>query len=175
MPFIFFFLSEYLILDHENYTLWRVMVWLHTLLFHEVCPLLRPCAKKEQLCICLVSTRPCPAHVAKFLLCKSHHHQSQTPYHRFHSSGLQTGGNLRVSESGLLSRWGKTVQYTFVMASWVFKLVYCLAFSWWSKISVGFLWDWTHTKCFLSCQHPYLGIRLTVSCLSITSTKVTPS
>ena len=100
MPFIFFFLSKYLILDHENYTLWRVMVWLHTLFFREVCPLLRPCAKRQQVCICFVGTVPCPAHVAKFLLCESYHHQSQTPYHGFHPSGLQTGGNLRVLDQG---------------------------------------------------------------------------
>ena len=30
MSLTFFFVSKYLFQDHENYTLWRVMVWLHT-------------------------------------------------------------------------------------------------------------------------------------------------
>jgi hypothetical protein len=32
----YFFVSKYLFLDHENYSLWRVTVWLHTLFLYKL-------------------------------------------------------------------------------------------------------------------------------------------
>jgi hypothetical protein len=106
--------------------------------FHEVCPLLCPCAKKEQVCVCLVGTMLCPTHVGKFLLCKSHHHVSNSipwiPSFRAPNS-LKSEG----ARSGLFSWWGKSEH----------KLLWCLLVR---LNSYEMLPEF--------CQHPYLGIRL---------------
>jgi len=74
------------------------MFWYYTLFFHNLCPLLQLCTNKEQVCVCLVSTMPCPAHVAMFYLRESHHYQ--TLYCGLNWSGLQFGVNLRVLYQG---------------------------------------------------------------------------
>jgi len=74
-----------------------MMSWHHTLLFHSLSPFLQLCANKEQVCVCLVSAMPCPAHIATFYLRESHHHcHHQTLYCGLNRSGLQLGGNLRM-------------------------------------------------------------------------------
>lgn len=65
-----------------------------------LCPLLQPCANEDQVCVCFVSTMPCPAHVAKFWLCKSDCRHSETSCRELHASGLQTGGNMSVPDWG---------------------------------------------------------------------------
>jgi len=57
---------------------------------------LLPCTKDKQVCVCLVGTMPCPAHIARYSVHESHHPQTQTLYHRFLPSGLKVCGSLRV-------------------------------------------------------------------------------
>jgi hypothetical protein len=81
---------------------------------------------------------PCSAHIAEFLLCELHHHQSRTLCFRLHPSGLWIGGNMRLLDCGCVN----TAQAKFVMASRVCSI----ALSYWSKISVRFLWGQTVLK-----------------------------
>jgi len=64
-----------------------------------LCSLLQPCTNEEQVCVCLASTMPCPAHIAKFSSCESHH-QSQTSHCRFCHSELLIRRNLRMLHWG---------------------------------------------------------------------------
>ena len=59
------------------------------------------------MCVCPAHTLPCPSHIAKFLLCESHYHQSQILYHRMNPSGFHIGRNLWALG------WGDTVQPNF--------------------------------------------------------------
>jgi len=62
------------------------------------------------------------------------------------------------------------------MASQAFILVWGLALSCWSKISVGFLWNWTCLKCFLYSVNVLMyASQLTVSPISTAFTRTTPS
>ena len=74
------FLSKYSFLDHAYYTLMKsdglTPYPVFPQSFH---PLLWP-STKEQECVCLFDIMPCPVHIAKFSLCKSHHPWSQTLY-----------------------------------------------------------------------------------------------
>jgi hypothetical protein len=99
-----FFLSKYLFLNHKNFTVWRVMVRIHILLFHKAsvhfCGRVPTKKKCVCVCVCIVCIMASPAHVAKFSMHESHSHQSQTSYHGLHLSGLQIGGNLGVLDEG---------------------------------------------------------------------------
>lgn len=59
--------------------------------------LLQPCSNKQEVCVSLIGTVPCPANVTKFSMCESHHQQSQTLNY---IAGLPTGGNLRMLDQG---------------------------------------------------------------------------
>jgi hypothetical protein len=75
-----FFFGKYLFPSYENYTVWRVMVWLHTLYFYKVFVHFYSLMPMRNKCVCFVGTVPCPAYVDKFWLCESYCHQSQTSY-----------------------------------------------------------------------------------------------
>jgi hypothetical protein len=91
-----FFLSKYLFLNHgiTHYD----GDWFRKLFFHKVCvhfcglvPVRNKC-----LCICLVGTMHCTAHVDKFSMRESHYHQSQISNHGLYLSGLQKCGNMMM-------------------------------------------------------------------------------
>jgi hypothetical protein len=136
----------------DGLTLYPIFPW--------VCPLLYPCAKMEQVCVCLVSATPCPAHIAKFLLCESHHHQSQNPYHGFHPSGTQTGGNLRVLDQGC---WVDGVKLCNKLFDGFLSLQTCVE-PCIVMMKQDFCWILVRLNSYEMlpeiCQHPYLGIRL---------------
>jgi hypothetical protein len=148
------------------------MVWLHILFFPQsIHPLLWPFANKEQACVCFVCIMASPAHVANFSLHKSHTNQSQTSYQVMHFSGLQMGGNLGVLDR---NSWVDGVQCSnkYCDGFSVFKLVCYLA-----KVTLkqDFCWILVWPTLFEMltdfCQHH----ELTVSSVSITSTRINPS
>jgi len=60
---------------------------------------LRSFFNEEQVCVGLVGTKPCPAHVFTFSLRESQRHLFQTSHCELNPSALETGGNLDVFEA----------------------------------------------------------------------------
>jgi len=75
-----------------------IIVWFHNLFFHIVCVHFYRIVPVRNECVhvCLVCTKRCPAHVAKFSLRESHCLYSQTSDRGFYPTGLQIYGNLKM-------------------------------------------------------------------------------